>query len=136
MLLLPTIATLSAAALHLYPFTGRVVSFLLPMLLLATAAGVADTLRRLPKRMPLAAPVVLAVSVGSPLYAMGSSLPPERMEHLRPVMAHLAERREPEDAVYVYYGGAQAFLYYAPRFGLDLDRVSLGHALWSTPVSI
>jgi hypothetical protein len=133
MLLLPVLATLAAAVLQLYPFTGRVVSFLLPMLLLATAAGVADTLRRLPKRLPLAAPAFLAVSVGSPLYAMARSLPPERMQHLRPVMAHLAERREPGDAVYVYYGGAQAFLYYAPRFGLDLDGVSLGRCSMVDP---
>ena len=41
MLLGPVLVLLLAAALHVYPFTGRVVSFLLPVLLLATAAGTA-----------------------------------------------------------------------------------------------
>jgi len=103
------------------------------MLLLATAAGVDDISARLPERLSFAAPVILAMSVGSPVYAMARALPPERMQHLRPVMAYLTERGQPDDSVYVYYGAAQAFLYYAPRFRIDLDRVQLGQCSVTDP---
>jgi hypothetical protein len=125
-LLGPVLVTLLAAAGHMYPFTGRVVSFLLPVLLLATAAGAAHALRHWPERLQFASPVLLALAVGSPLYAILSALPPERAEHLRPVMEMVAQRRHPGDDIYVYYGAGQAFLYYAPRFGWTRTDFVLG----------
>jgi len=125
-LLLPLLATLTAAALHLYPFTGRVVSFLLPVFLLATAAGVHYAITDLPPRLQFGRPVLLALSIGSPLYAVLAALPPERTQHLRPVLASVAAQKKPDDAVYVYYQTNRAFMYYARRFDTGLDRVLLG----------
>ncbi len=126
MLLGPVLVLLLAAALHVYPFTGRVVSFLLPVLLLATAAGTAHLLKHWPERLQFVSPALLALAVGSPLYATLVALPPERVEHLRPILAVVAERRQPGDDVYVYYGAGQAFMYYAPRFGFTRTDFVLG----------
>lgn len=126
LVVLPVVATLAAAALHLYPFTGRVVTFLLPLLLLAVAAGVDAIATRLRPRLEVVAPVLLAIAAGSPLYAALTALPSERVEHLRPVMDHVSARTQPGDAVYVYYGAAHPFLYYAERRGSDLRGVTLG----------
>ena len=125
-LLGPVLVTLMAAALHLYPFTGRALSFLLPVFLLATAAGADHALTNWPRRLQFASPALLALMVGSPVYATLVALPPERVEHLRPVMAEVAERRQRNDATYVFYGAGQAFMYYAPRFGLTRQDVVMG----------
>ena len=125
-LLLPLLATLTAAALHLYPFAGRAVGFLLPGFLLTTAAGVHYTSTHLPPRLQFGVPVLLALSVGAPLYAALAASSPERMQHLRPVLESVAARRLHGDVFYVYYEANRAFMYYAPRFNTDLDRVVFG----------
>ena len=120
------LAAVTGAALHVYPFTGRALSFLLPVFLLATAAGADHLLGNWPARLQFASPALLALLLGSPVYATLMALPPERTEHLRPVMAAVAERRQTTDATYVLYGAGQAFMYYAPRFGLTGQDIVLG----------
>jgi hypothetical protein len=127
-LLNPVLLALIASALHLYPFTGRVISFLLPIVLLATAAGADYVLNHWPQRPRSLSTTLLGVIVGSPLYAIATALPPERTEHLRPVLKTLAKRRQPNDDVYVYYGAGQSFMYYAPRSGLERARFVLGQS--------
>jgi hypothetical protein len=121
----PVMATFLGAALHVYPFTGRALCFLLPVFLLATAAGADYVVTNLPGRLQVASPALLALMAGSPLYATASALPPERMEHLRPVMDAVAERLG-GDGTYVFYGAGQAYLCYAPRIGLAGEDVVLG----------
>src|SRR5206468_10402431 len=99
-------------ALQLYPFTGRVLTFLEPGFLLATAAGAHYVLRIWPDRLQAATPALLAVLGGSPIYAAARALPPERVEHIRPIVATVGRQLQPADAVYVYYGAGQATLYY------------------------
>jgi hypothetical protein len=116
-LLMPVIVTIGAGMAHVYPLTGRAVTFLIPPLLIATAVGASYVLERLPSRLQFGALVVLAIIVGAPAYATLTALPPERTEHLRPVLARVSQHRRPGDAVYVYYPAGQSFLYYAQRFG-------------------
>ena len=109
-LVVPALLTLIASALRLYPFTGRVLAFLEPGFLLATAAGARHVLRVWPERLQLATPALLAVLGGAPIYAAARALPPERIEHVRPLIATIAGRLQPDDAVYVYHGAGQATL--------------------------
>lgn len=125
-LLMPVVVVILAAAFQLYPLSGRVVTFLIPVLLIPVAAGAGFVIDALPARVQLLAPVLLAIAIGSPIYATLLALPPERTEHLRPVMEAVSRHRLPGDAVYVYYGAGQAFLYYAPRFGLTPRDYVLG----------
>jgi hypothetical protein len=125
-LLGPVLATATGAALHVYPFTGRAISFLLPVFLLATAAGADHVLTNWPGRLQFASPALLALALGSPVYAALLALPPERTEELRPVLEAVAARRQAGDAMYGFYGAGQAFMYYAPRLGLAGADVVLG----------
>jgi len=125
-LLGPVLATATGAALHVYPFTGRAISFLLPVFLLATAAGADHVLTNWPGRLQFASPALLALVMGSPVYATLVALPPERTEELRPVLETVAARRQAGDATYSFYGAGQAFMYYAPRLGLAGADVVLG----------
>jgi hypothetical protein len=79
-----------------------------------------------PGRLQFASPVLLALMAGSPVYAILKALPPDRTEELRPVLETVAAHRQGGDATYVLYGAGQAFMYYAPRFGLDGPDVVLG----------
>lgn len=132
-LVVPALLTLAASAFQLYPFTGRVLTFLEPSFLLATAAGAHYLLRIWPDRLQAATPALLAVLGGSPIYAAVRALPPERVEHIRPIVAAVARQLQPEDAVYVYYGAGQAALYYAPMFGLARDTLIVGRCSMTNP---
>jgi hypothetical protein len=125
-LLSPVLATLVGAALHVYPFTGRALCFLLPVILLATAAGVDLVLTCWPQRLRFAVPALVALATLYPIYAMAAALPPERIQHLRPVIKAMASHRREGDATYVYYGAGQAYMYYAQRFGLAGHDVVIG----------
>ena len=132
-LLLPVGGILILSAASLYPFTARLVSFVVPSLLLATAAGAARLLSRLPRPLQFVAPVVLAVMGGAPLYAIATALPPSRVQEMRPVMSHVSSRHELADRIYVYSGAGLAFSYYAPRVGLPEDGVVRGRCSLDDP---
>jgi len=131
-LVLPPLLALGASALNVYPFTGRLLVYLAPTFLLAVAAG-AQQLANLPAGLQFATPVLLAVLVGSPLYTAATTLPPDRVEHMRPIMSKLAGEMASRDALYVYYGAAEAFYYYAPRFGMPTGEVAVGRCSLARP---
>jgi hypothetical protein len=132
-LAVPALLTLAASAVQLYPFTGRVMTFLEPGFVLAAAAGARYVLGIWPARLEALTPALLAVLAGSPIYAAVRALPPERVEHMRPVVAAVSTQRQPDDAVYVYYGAGQATLYYAPMFGLARNALTVGRCSMANP---
>jgi hypothetical protein len=126
-----TVAILSAA--RVYPLTARLFTFLLPGLLLATAAGADYILSNWPARAQSLTPVFLAVLSGSPIYAVATALPPYWLQHLRPIIERVSATSTPTDAIYVYYGAGQAFHYYAGRYRLPNDHVIMGTCSIGTP---
>ena len=124
--ILPLALAAGLSAAHVYPFTARLFAFLLPALLLATAAGVDWLVDVVPERFAFATPVILAVMGGAPLYAAATALPPSWLQPLRPIMEAIQARREPGDSIWVYYLGGHSFYYYANRLGVSLDRVIVG----------
>ncbi|MBK9713112.1 MAG: glycosyltransferase family 39 protein [Kouleothrix sp.] len=115
----PVVLALAAAAAQAYPVGTRVSLFLLPSLLLLVVAG-AECVGRLVVRRPLGeyAPALL---VPLALATLAQQPPPRAPEHLRPVMQYVSDRWKPGDALWVYYGAGQAFLYYARLIPLEGD---------------
>lgn len=122
------------------PYSGRVVLYLAPVLLLVVAEG-ADAARRLMRIRPsvFAAAVGIAMVVPRlepmslvPIYRQVPSAQsflwiPARLPVLiypeyRPVLEHLAEARAAGELVYVYRGALLNFRYYAPRLGFERDE--------------
>ena len=126
-------AALSAA--YVYPFTARLFAFLLPGLLLATAAGAEYLLEQWPIRLRALSPIALAVLGGAPVYAVATALPPYRPQHTRPLIQRIDARFAPGDAVYVYYGAGQAFRYYQRRGLTDVPEgaVTMGRCETESP---
>ena len=125
-LALPVLAVIAASAAGVYPFTARLLHFLIPIFLLGVAAGARQLVVDLPQRLQFLTPVALAILGGSPLYAIATALPPSRIQHLRPALEHMARQRQDGDAVYVYSGASLAFRYYAARLELPSSGVTYG----------
>jgi hypothetical protein len=128
LLSMPGLLALGAAAVHQYPFDGRLLVFLVPLHAPVLAAGV-DFLRRRSggPRARWVAPLALAILLGEPAAAaVRGALAPPLKEDARPPLAYVAARRRPGDAVYVHFRARPAFEYYAPRLGLWGMPASLG----------
>jgi len=123
---LPIVCVVGASAARFYPFTARLLTFLVPFFILCVAAGAHRLLTKLPKPLAFLNPVVLALLGGPPVYAIATALPPSRIQHLRPALEHLAQQHRSGDVVYVYSGAALSFRYYAHRLDLPQTDVSYG----------
>jgi hypothetical protein len=125
LLLGPILATLAAAALHIYPFAPRLVLFLFPAFLILTAAG-AEALGRFGPAGRRAAVGATALCAGLALFGLMRDPPPYAPEPLKPVLEPLRRAWQPGDRVYVYYGAEKAFVYYARRYGFAPGTYVLG----------
>lgn len=126
MLALPIVMAIACSAVSLYPFTARVVAFVIPFFLIALAVGASHLLSNLPARLQFLSPLAIAILGGAPIYAIATALPPSWVQHIRPVMAHVAQRFQPSDRIYVYSGAGLAFSYYAPRLNIPRSAALLG----------
>lgn len=126
LLLAPVVATLAASAVHLYPFRGRLIVFLLPLFLLAVAEGVGRIARLFPARWSHAGAAVLAAAIIPAALAIRERPPVYRIEETRPAFAYLQTYRQPGDALYVYYGAWQAVSFYGPKYGLVPGEYLIG----------
>lgn len=105
-----------AGMLRLYPLSGRVLCFLIPILVLPVLAALDHlaTTRARPAAFFVFALLILEPSVGAARRAVA----PQVREESREVVAALAERIREHDVVYLSWWGRFAWHYYAPRFGL------------------
>lgn len=123
-LVVPFPLTLIASALGKYPFSGRMLLFLIPFLLLLLAEGieyVRNLLLRMNKQVALLAMVALVGYLFyNPVMTAHKNLRfPPKQEDIKPIMEYLQQNKASTDLVYVYYGAEFAFRYYAPFYGLD-----------------
>lgn len=114
LVMIPTALTLLAAILQKYPFSGRLLLFLVPLYLLVVAAGVEFVCQCLPRqRIPIAVCMTL-ILLYSPLFSAVSSMiyHPER-EGIKPVLKYISEQGRRGDLLYVYHGADVAFDFYS-----------------------
>lgn len=130
MLLVPTLAALTASTIGLYGFHERLVLFLQPATVILTATGVWRLLKTLSLRFPVAAEVTwwtVLLSTAVPMVIILLTYPVQwnRMD-VTPQMHRFASNVECDDALYVARSVLYPFRYYAPRcttrLGLSIDR--------------
>jgi len=129
--LAPFLLALGASALDKYPFSGRLLLFLLPFLFLLIAAGVEQVTAWLQKFNKPVAWLAAICLVGFLLYgpvklAFVDVKSPPMGEDIKPVMAYLSANYQSTDSIYVFYGAGPAFKFYAPQYGLDHDTIVSG----------
>ena len=124
-LLGPIAITFGASAVRLYPFDSRLTLFLGPALVLAAAAGSTLVIALVSrKRVSVWAAAVLVALFS--LHAVLRHPPVYHHEETRPLFQRLAQRRQPGDSIYIFYGANQALRYYGPRNGIDPSEVAVG----------
>ncbi len=122
----PLAAVLTASLLRLYPLSGRLLVFLVPILLLLAAAGAQSAWSWFGARVRTAGVAALLIFVAIPVHAAIRARPPYSIQPLRAVLERMSQLRQPGDAIYVDYLAAQAFLYYAPRVGVADGEYVIG----------
>ena len=154
-LLTPFVMILIASALGKYPFSGRLILFLIPFLFLFLAEGI-DRFRMVLQRvnMPLAALFtaffVLYFVAGPVTVAYNNIKYPPMGQDIKPVMSYVSKNNLSNDLIYVYHGAIPAYKFYAPSFdrlngkyivGItsiqdpikyleQIDKTESGHRIW------
>jgi hypothetical protein len=131
LLAIPFLLALIASALGRYPFVGRLLLFLMPVLLLLLAEGVKRVgmvLLRMNKPIAwlVSACLVSYFFYGPIAVAYKNLRSPPMGEDIKPVMSYMSEKSLSTDLIYVYYGADPAFEFYAPLYGLDRKNYVVG----------
>lgn len=126
-LLLPAVFALLASGLHKYPFSGRLLLFLVPLMLLAVGRGAWMLAEALRPSLPVASLALLGILAAAPAVETYQELRrPLRHEQLDPVLAKVRAGWQPADRMYVYYGALPAFTFYTREESFPADRVVIG----------
>ena len=137
-LLLPILAAVAASALRMYPLGGRHTVFLLPLLIVAAAAG----WEFITVRCASAQAFTPSGWCGERRCCFWPRHSPRSPEIFRPSTSntfgpaaeYVRQHWQPGDSLYVYYGAGQAFRYYAPRVGLADSGYRLGRCARGEPI--
>lgn len=114
LLLLPLAFVLAASAVRRYPFSGRVLLFLAPLVLLIVAEGVVQ-IWSITRDKASFVGIAFAGLLFLPVLLNVLASPPA--EEIKPVMSRMRMNYQKGDVIYLYYGANLAFEYYAPKFG-------------------
>lgn len=126
LLLAPVVFALAAAVIRQYPFSDRLILFLVPAFMLAIAAAVEGVRKFL---WPFSRPLGVLATIGILLpavYPVAAKPPAYYTEHMKPVLSYVRDRRQPGDGIYVYYGAAPAITFYDLRYGLGRSEYAVG----------
>ncbi|MCX7995120.1 MAG: glycosyltransferase family 39 protein [candidate division WOR-3 bacterium] len=113
----PLLMTILGSILKLYPFEGRVILFLAPVLIVFVAMGISliyELLKYNSRLMAILFSMILYIHPGA--IALKHFIRPRAPEELRPVLEYFIKNKREGDKVYIYYGAANAFRYYQTRF--------------------
>jgi hypothetical protein len=114
LVVMPGLLVLVASGLGQYPFSGRLIFFCLPFMLLALAEGTDHLAGLLARVHPMLAAVVVAAVLAQPAAAVvGEFATRVEREESRELIAYLLANRQPADQVYCYHHAEKAFRFYA-----------------------
>jgi hypothetical protein len=112
-LVAPAVLAMLASGLHKYPFAGRLLLFLVPILILGVARGAWAIVTALWSQLPVASVVVLAMLVLAPAVETYQQIQrPLRYEQLTLALEDVRQQWQPGDKVYLYYGAVPAYTFY------------------------
>ncbi len=126
--LLTVTITLVASALHLYPFVGRLLLFLVPMACLLWGAGAVWLCEQLGRRGVVLGGLLCVWPLIQSVHQIDG---PKRAEEIRPMLDRIRADWQPGDRIYVYGGSGDAgagpaFDFYSPRYDFPAGSVIRG----------
>jgi 4-amino-4-deoxy-L-arabinose transferase-like glycosyltransferase len=122
----PFFAALAVAVVRLYPFSDRLILFLLPGIFLGTAATI-DLVRVHVSRQSFYAGFATALLLTIPaVFPVIRQLPPYRIDDVKPALSYLQKHHLAGDGIYVFYNAVPAMSFYAPKFGFETKDYTAG----------
>jgi hypothetical protein len=126
LLLIPVALALAASALRRFPFSGRVILFVVPLMTLLIGAGAQAVIEAVRPGRRLVPAAFLLLLLGPTVgRAVFFALRPPGREEIKHVLAHVRDHKRPGDVLYVFNLSQVPFGYYRDRYGLDADRFGL-----------
>jgi hypothetical protein len=123
----PMIITLFASSFHKYPFSGRLVLFLVPTLIIGIAQGVDSITERMGRYKIFATTIILGLLIVASIpYHLRPLLRPCRSEEIKPVLTYISKHIRNTDVIYIYSPSQFAFYYYAERYKLNNSNYIVG----------
>lgn len=113
----PVVVSILASAARQYPFTGRLSLFLFPAFIIGLAAGIGWIAEKSSTRASILGVIAVLLFAAPPLYGLLLRHPPWWREDIKPVLAYVAAKRQPGEAVYAFTGAQPAMMFYASRYG-------------------
>jgi|WetSurMetagenome_2_1015567.scaffolds.fasta_scaffold05147_6 hypothetical protein len=138
-LICPFLFTMIASCLHKYPFSGRMILFLIPFLLLLLAEGFRFVgawclVVNKPIAILFSTAIVIFFLNGLILNDFNHLQSPKLGEDIKPVMAFIRKNYLSTDLIYLYNGAQPAFDYYAPMNGIEGSKYILGIKSRNEPI--
>ena len=138
LLVLPLLGTLAASALHIYPFRGRVLLFLVPAVLLIIATGLEQVWSFSKGSSKFAGSLVTLGLIIFLLFdqvaaAAKNVQDPPMGENMKAILVWIQAKARQSDSIYVFHGAEPAYSYYAPRFGLKFKNTVRNSATITDP---
>ncbi len=117
-LISPIPFVLLASGLHSYPFSGRLLLFVAPFLLLFIAEGAEQIRVKTRHNFPIIGIALIGLLVFPPLlFASYHLIKPRTREEIKPVISYVVDHKQDGDLLYVYYGSWPAFEFYSDKYG-------------------
>jgi hypothetical protein len=135
---LPIFTALIVSGFQKYPFTDRLLLFLVPLFFILIAEGLERIRGILDKYSHLVGYctcwVLLILLLFNPVaIALTQLEEPDMSEHIRPVIEYLSHKRQNSDAVYLHRSSRSAFMYYSHLSVLKDNEYRLGTSSRSEP---
>ncbi|MFC1666993.1 glycosyltransferase family 39 protein [Candidatus Omnitrophota bacterium] len=126
LLLTPIFFTLVASAFRLYPFYGRFLLFLIPIILILISKGAWKIITQHSGKSFSIGIIVTALLIFDPvLWSSHFMIKPQGREETKPVLEYVSNNIEQDHYVYVYYGAEPAFNYYLKDFEFKKNKIIL-----------
>jgi hypothetical protein len=127
---LPALFVLAASAVRAYPFAGRMLLFLTPMIFILLGEGF-GAIGLLMRTKSSASSLTLGLVAVAFIFFNAQTTAqdfraPKMSEHIRPTMESLRDSRRDGDLIYVYSWAEPAVRFYAPKYGFTLSDFILG----------
>ncbi len=132
LLIAPLGFALLAALLHRYPFSGRLLLFLVPILLIVIAEGTAWLAGRWPRSSTAGLShawyaLLIVALLARPVIADGrEAVHPARPDDLKPVIRYVLSHREPGDVWFVYHYARYQYWYYTELYRISPAELRIG----------
>lgn len=116
LLILPIIFTLLASSLRKYPFSGRLILFLVPSLLILIAEGASQIWDRTKNGYKFIGIVFIGLLFLHPINNAVDGLFKPYREETRTVLDYVERNQKNGDVLYLYYFTIKPFKYYSDRY--------------------